>query len=633
MSTRQYLILLTTIVLLIGACSDSQEPKLTRPVQDSMMVFLNKARRNIDERNFDSADYNLQITYILADQLSNERIIASVWANYGYMNALMYRNDSSEYFYQKAIDIHARTGDTLRWIQHLRDQGITLRDLGKYGDAIDNYELAKNLAVRVGDSTGIGGVHNSIGNILLELGEYNQAIDQYNQAILVWFKDKRRYSIALQNKADAMISLNSVKEALPLLKQSLRIKDSLKRSRSKAYTLAVLGETYIALDSLGLAENVLNQSLGIRDSLGDKSGVAEAILRLSLVDILRDRFVSASNKLKRVERIAFEIKKPDLLRDVYNRQKDLYKAWNRMPQLILADSLYAVMNDSIYREQRLKVQEAQSEASLQREQQRTALAEQRERVAQLEADSERQKGLFRLAVAIVAILGVFVIGWQLWQIRKRNASLIALNARIKLITDNAFHSQKNALGLISAMLRSQARQTKHEKELEVLRDVEGKIEALGGVSRYLFQRRIEDNTAVAARIQLHTYLSDLVTDTFASVAHNGAQLHTDLKEIEVTSTEALNVGLIANEAVTNFSKYAETKGADQLWIKGKKEEGKLQLSFSDNGPGFPKDFKLSESHGFGMQMMANLVDDMDGDLAIERQDEFTHIKITIPLKT
>ena len=236
-------------------------------------------------------------------------------------------------------------------------------------------------------------------------------------------------------------------------------------------------------------------------------------------------------------------------------------------------------------------------------------------------------------MAIVAILGVFVIGWQLWQIRKRNASLIALNARIKLITDNAFHSQKNALGLISAMLRSQARQTKHEKELEVLRDVEGKIEALGGVSRYLFQRRIEDNTAVAARIQLHTYLSDLVSDTFASVAHNGAQLHTDLKEIEVTSTEALNVGLIANEAVTNFSKYAETKGADQLWIKGKKEEGKLQLSFSDNGPGFPKDFKLSESHGFGMQMMANLVDDMDGDLAIERQDEFTHIKITIPLKT
>ena len=124
----------------------------------------------------------------------------------------------------------------------------------------------------------------------------------------------------------------------------------------------------------------------------------------------------------------------------------------------------------------------------------------------------------------------------------------------------------------------------------------------------------------------------MVEDTFESIASE-ADLDMEVDDIEPTSTEALNVGLITNEAVTNFSKYAESQGAETLMIRVLKEAEKLFLTFIDDGPGFPESFDFSNSTGFGMQMMANLVADMEGTIQLKREDDLTQIDIQIPLKS
>ncbi len=571
----------------------------------------------------------------LADLTNDKSTKSHVLNNYGWIFEKESSYDSALTYYSKALSVSESIDDHKMVINRLNSIGRIYKTRGDFKTAVEFYERALTVALNTNDAINIAAISNSLGNVFSRLEEPERAIQYYRRAASIWKQDSTKissYSIALHNIGIKLQDLDSLEQALPILHKALKIKDSLGRERSKAYTFSALGGNYLKLDSLDKAREMYTKSFTIRERLKDKPGIAQIYYRLGKLDIIEDKLKEGLENLTKAEELAIELRDPELLRNILEEKKKLFKASNSLRALLEADEIFDILTDSLQRKQRLRVQEAQSKAELEREQQKTAIAEQNARIANIEAKSERQKGQLRLYLVLVALLGIVIASWQLWQIRKRNASLITLNERIKLITDNAFHSQKNALGLISALLRSKARQTAHDKELEVLRDVEGKIEALGGVAKYLFQTRLTDNIEVAASIQLATYLETLIQDTFSSVASDMAKLEIKLEEISVTSTEALNIGLIANEAITNFSKYAETFGADELQIKTKRQESELLLQIRDNGPGFPEGFNISNSTGFGMQMMANLVDDMEGALSMFRQEGWTLIQITIPLK-
>lgn len=629
-------LLITVMVLLSAfACQNDSIRQDTEEVVDSEIFssLLRKSLEYINQERYDSAKKTLDRIDSIAREYDQKGAQIDVLTNLGWMSVSQQNYDSSHFFYGKAIEMSKDALDTGRWVRNLRQDATVYRRQSNYNQAVILNEQAMNIIADSGDSVIIAEVANGLGSVLIELEDYESALTYYELAVRGWKRDDQaiNYTYAVHNKGDALRGLGRLVEALTTYKEALKLKRKLNRTSSSAYTLTGLGRTYILLDSIDRAEEVLEEALEIRSKSRNKSSYAETLLILSRVSVAKKQYSKAERQLKEVEEIASDYNKADLLRDAFEDQRALYKTWGKLRKLAIVDESYDIMTDSLYREEKLKVQEAQSAASLQREQQKTLLAEQNVRLANLELQAETQKSQFWLILGIVAMLGIVIIAWQLLQIRKQNVALITLNSRIKLITDNAFHSQKNALGLISALLRSKARQTDHEKELEVLKDVEGKIEALGGVAKSLFQRRIEDNTAVAARIQLRSYLEELVDDTFSSVASQ-AELDLSVEDIETTSTEALNIGLITNEAVTNFSKYAESAGADTLLIRVTKEEGILHLHFTDNGPGFPEGFDFSSSTGFGMQMMANLVEDMDGEIRIKREDDLTLIEVEIPLK-
>lgn len=631
MKSRTLILLL--VISMLSCSYEKIEQRKVAPGASELRVVLKKAIDFIKVSRYDSAKILLIQTDSMAKVYGNMFAISSVLANYGWIHEKEGVLDSALIYYKNALDIDEGLDERSGQVFRLYDIAGVLKNQSQFSESAKYYEEAFDLAVKRKDSINIGSVSLGLGNLMIELFNYESAFKYYRvyEQISINLNDSADYSIAIHNQGDALRGMGELEKALSTYKRALKLKLHLNRISSSAYTLTGLGRTYLLMDSIQRAEEVLTDAVKIRRGLSNKTRYAESLLILSRVSVAKKQYSKAESQLKEVEQIARDYNKADLLRDAFEDQRALYKVWGKFPELAAVDEIYDIMTDSLYREEKLKVQEAQSQASLQREQQKTQFAEQGQRLANVELDAESQKSQFRLILIIIAMMGLLVIAWQLLQIRKRNVALVTLNSRIKLITDNAFHSQKNALGLISALLRSKARQSSNEKELEVLKDVESKIEALGGVAKSLFQRRIEDNTAVADRIQLKTYLEELVDDTFSSVASR-ADLDLSVEDIETTSTEALNIGLITNEAVTNFSKYAEPAGAEALMIRVTQEESRLHLSFTDDGPGFPEDFDFSSSTGFGMQMMANLVDDMDGDLSISREDELTQIDIYIPLK-
>lgn len=619
---------------LSGCQNSTGETEVEQDVAQMFRDMFDEAIQDMRDDNYASATARLERIRRLALEKNYPDAIGDVQGNLGLIEIDKNNLELAQTLTDSAILTETALRDTMSLLIHISQKARILRIKAQFSEAAEIYESVLDIAASASDSLRMGTISNGLGSVLLELEDYPNSLRYYVLAEKSWRGGGRLSSvaIAIHNQGDALRGMGRLDEALTTYKRALKLKRELNRTNSSAYTLTGLGRTYLLMDSIDRAEEVLEEALEIRGKLTNKNSYAESLLIMSRVSAARRQYHKAEAQLKEVEQIARNNNKADLLRDAFEDQRTLYKKWGRLAELAEVDELYDIMTDSLYREEKLKVQEAQAAASLQREQQRTQLAQQTANLAQLKADSEGQKAQFRLVLVVVALLGLLVIAWQLQQIRKRNASLVALNARIKLITDNAFHSQKNALGLISALLRSKARQAEHDKELEVLKDVEGKIEALGGVAKYLFQRRIEDNTAVAARVSLKAYLEELVADTFASVASK-ADLDLEVADIETTSNQALNLGLIINEGVTNFSKYAEPGGAETLMIRVLKEEETLLISMVDDGPGFPEDFDFSGSNGFGMQMMANLVSDMEGSIDLKREDNLTTIEIRIPLKS
>jgi two-component sensor histidine kinase len=100
--------------------------------------------------------------------------------------------------------------------------------------------------------------------------------------------------------------------------------------------------------------------------------------------------------------------------------------------------------------------------------------------------------------------------------------------------------------------------------------------------------------------------------------------------IQIPINDAIPLGLILNEAVTNSFKYAfkdKDKGIISVQILELSNE--IKCAISDDGVGIPKDFNIEELNSYGMELIQTLVMQLEGSMEIKNQNG-TQINITIP---
>jgi two-component sensor histidine kinase len=87
---------------------------------------------------------------------------------------------------------------------------------------------------------------------------------------------------------------------------------------------------------------------------------------------------------------------------------------------------------------------------------------------------------------------------------------------------------------------------------------------------------------------------------------------------------SIPLGIIINELVSNSLKHAFPDQNDgELRIKLHREEGSdtsFILTISDNGVGIPIDIKTEELDSLGLQLVTTLVDQLDGELELKRDN-------------
>ncbi|WP_157348696.1 sensor histidine kinase [Bradyrhizobium pachyrhizi] len=97
----------------------------------------------------------------------------------------------------------------------------------------------------------------------------------------------------------------------------------------------------------------------------------------------------------------------------------------------------------------------------------------------------------------------------------------------------------------------------------------------------------------------------------------------------MSNQQALAIGLIANELVTNALKYAFPDGRSGQVVISLKLSDKIELNVRDNGIGATGH---EEPKGLGSRIVALLTQQLDGTLSYERIDPGMRVLLRAPLR-
>ncbi|TFH03624.1 MAG: PAS domain S-box protein, partial [Methanosarcina sp.] len=206
------------------------------------------------------------------------------------------------------------------------------------------------------------------------------------------------------------------------------------------------------------------------------------------------------------------------------------------------------------------------------------------------------------------------------------------------------HRIKNNLQVISSLLALQAgkfsnRECIRDSEvLEAFRKSQERVISMALIHEELYEGRETDT------LKFLPYLRKLIQSLFQTYRFGNTDtildLDLDLEEnIFFDMDTAVPLGIILNEIVSNSLKYAFTdRYSGRIQIKlcreesreskdnrvGNNNEGLKGTSFiltvSDNGIGMPESFDLENPDNLGMQLVTTLVDQLDGEIELKRDN-------------
>jgi two-component sensor histidine kinase len=173
-----------------------------------------------------------------------------------------------------------------------------------------------------------------------------------------------------------------------------------------------------------------------------------------------------------------------------------------------------------------------------------------------------------------------------------------------------------------SLLNSQSAYIDNDAALTAIHDSQHRVHAMSLIHQKLY------NSDNVSSIDMSSYIRELVSylsDSFD--IRRRIRFDLNIASLEMDVSQAVPLGLILNEAITNSIKYAFPDGRNGVIaiLLLNTSSNHYLLSISDNGVGVSANFKKTGS--LGMSLMKGLSEDLDGKFSIENNNG-TIIKIS-----
>jgi two-component sensor histidine kinase len=172
---------------------------------------------------------------------------------------------------------------------------------------------------------------------------------------------------------------------------------------------------------------------------------------------------------------------------------------------------------------------------------------------------------------------------------------------------------KNNLQIVMSLLNSQADSLQDQAALLAIQESQHRVQAMALIHQKLYQAE------GMARIHMPAYIEEVVaylTDSYR--LEQGVCFYAEADDIELDVTQAVPLGLIINEAITNALKYAFPGGrAGRVVVALQRLDGaSFRLTVADDGVGLPEGYDPSQSRSLGMTLLHGFSAQLGGQLTI-----------------
>ena len=204
------------------------------------------------------------------------------------------------------------------------------------------------------------------------------------------------------------------------------------------------------------------------------------------------------------------------------------------------------------------------------------------------------------------LLGVAIDRQRAEEALRENEQLLqrALSHQ-EVLTQEVSHRVKNSLAMVAGLLRMQGRMSTDAELQQALADAQSRVQTISQLHDRLWR---EDEVRA---VDLADYLGSLCEQLRVSgPAH---AITCEIAQVTVAADQAISLGLLANELVTNAFKYAYPGGSGEVRLVLKRAGPEhIRFGVYDRGTGLPSGFDVSTSRSLGMKLIASLAHQLGG---------------------
>jgi len=169
------------------------------------------------------------------------------------------------------------------------------------------------------------------------------------------------------------------------------------------------------------------------------------------------------------------------------------------------------------------------------------------------------------------------------------------------------HRVKNNLQVVSSLLDMQARRARTEDSIDVLTESKNRINAMALIHAQLYESRD------LAEINMKGFVNKLLLQLLQSYPVEDTEITktVSVADYPVPISLAVPVGLIVNELLSNALKHAfvgRKEGKIEVNLTAS-EEGRINLTVSDDGVGLPDGFDIDKTGTLGLRLIKILTED------------------------
>ena len=508
-------------------------------------------------------------------------------------------------------------------------------DHGDYEKAIEHYARGLELAMRSKDPVQISTLSNNLAESYQSEGREPALTEKYFMMALdnsMEAGDYPRASMNSANLAQEYLNNGQKQHCITELKRAV---DLLNRNPENAYQFAttshVLASVYFDLGLTQEAEQYALRSIHIMDSLERPDNALRPLTVLTQVYLKTGDLNKAELFGQRLLHDGQQRNAQRYIRDGYKALSDIARLRNDYPAALRYFELYKAWNDSVFRIAREQsISNLEIKATL--AQKELAVKYQTEEKDRENENLKGRNGLLQTEkfITLLACLVFLALGILLYISNRKKQKINAeLQVEKKLVQQQVqekgmlvheiHHRVKNNLTMLKSLLYLQSRSLAQPEARAILEESQSRIQSMAIVHEHLYEENEE------GQLDFRIFLENLLSELTQGFRPGGAIIHYEIQGEcrELNIAQAIPLGLIMNELVTNSLKYAFLQKPDGLIrVMIQETDGVLRIRYADSGPGLQKELDLTAG-GFGYKVIHILIKQLGATLSYRKASGFT----------